>query len=170
MMNAGRAQIIGRFTPLEGEELRLALEKKDSEGRITIGDAIQKILVLSGEYIALQDAVTSGVLKSYAPGSCKPLAGDLGNVSLDEEIYWDDVVELLAKEFPRLILTPPASKGGTSKKWTDERLAELAAYRAIHTMPETAAEFCITEQRIRQLLPSKKPKPSPLPGVIYRSK
>ena len=47
---------------------------------------------------------------------------------------------------------------GNGKVWTPEKLAELKAYRAAHTMPETATKFGISEQRIRQLLPSKKPK------------
>lgn len=48
--------------------------------------------------------------------------------------------------------TPPTVAG---KKWTPEKLAELRAFRETHTMPQTAAEFGITEQRIRQLLPSE---------------
>lgn len=44
------------------------------------------------------------------------------------------------------------------KVWTPEKLAELKAYRLVHTMPETAKKFGISEQRIRQLLPSNKPK------------
>lgn len=45
-----------------------------------------------------------------------------------------------------------------AKKWTAEKLAELKAYRSANTMPETAKKFGISEQRIRQLLPSNKPK------------
>jgi len=44
------------------------------------------------------------------------------------------------------------------KKWTPEKKAELAAYRAIHTMPETANKFGVSKQRIRALLPSSKPQ------------
>ena len=46
-------------------------------------------------------------------------------------------------------------QASTGKKWTPEKLAELREFRESHTMPETAFEFGITEQRIRQLLPSK---------------
>ena len=46
---------------------------------------------------------------------------------------------------------------GTPVKWTDERLDELRAYRATHTVKATAKQFHISEQRVRQLLP-KKPK------------
>lgn len=66
------------------------------------------------------------------------------------------------------LMAPPPPK--PKKKWTPEKLAELAAYRATHTMPETAATFGISKQRIRQLLPRAKQKPSPFPGVIHRSK
>ncbi len=62
----------------------------------------------------------------------------------------------------------PVSEPG--KRWTPENLAKLKAYREAHTMPETAAEFGITEQRIRQLLPSKKPRPTPFAGLVHRMK
>ena len=64
---------------------------------------------------------------------------------------------------------PPKAATGTGKKWTPEKLATLAAYRAAHTMPETAAYFGISEQLIRRLLPSKKPKAKPFSGLINRS-
>lgn len=63
-----------------------------------------------------------------------------------------------------------SDKSGSRKVWTTEKLEELQAYRQAHTMPETAAKFGISEQRIRQLLPSDKPKASPFPGVIHRLK
>jgi hypothetical protein len=63
--------------------------------------------------------------------------------------------------------TPVAMNG---KKWTDEKLAELNAFREGHTMPETAAKFGITEQRIGQLLPSGKPKAKPFAGLVHRIK
>ena len=62
----------------------------------------------------------------------------------------------------------PEATGG--KKWTPEKLAELKTYREAHTMPETAVKFGISEQRIRELLPSKKPKAKPFPGLIHRMK
>lgn len=49
----------------------------------------------------------------------------------------------------------PAKNG---LKWTPEKMAELRAYRAKHTMPQTAAHFDISEARIRELDPRKKPK------------
>lgn len=59
-------------------------------------------------------------------------------------------------------------KAKNVKRWTPAKLAELAAYRAAHTMPETAVKFGITEQRIRALLPSDKPKAKPFAGLIHR--
>ena len=56
------------------------------------------------------------------------------------------------------------------KKWTFEKLAELKAYREGHTMPETAARFGISEQRIRGLLPTEKPKAKPFARLIHRMK
>ena len=58
----------------------------------------------------------------------------------------------------------------TNRRWTPEKLAELKAYREAHTMKETAAKFGIAEQRIRQLLPSDKPKAKPFAGLIHRMK
>jgi hypothetical protein len=57
---------------------------------------------------------------------------------------------------PRIEPAPPIAQGG--KKWTEDKLAELRAYRNSHTMPETAAHFKISEARIRKLDPREKPK------------
>jgi hypothetical protein len=62
----------------------------------------------------------------------------------------------------------PVLAGG--KKWTPEKLAELKTYREAHTMTETAENFGITEQRIRQLLPSQKTKPKPYSSLIHHMK
>jgi hypothetical protein len=72
-------------------------------------------------------------------------------------------------------VTTPAPIGqvfsdGSAKKWTPEKLDELRSWRDAHTMPETAAKFGISVQRIRQLLPRKSPKASPFSGVIHRTK
>ena len=64
-----------------------------------------------------------------------------------------------------------------NKKWTDERLEELATFREEHTMQETAQEFGISEQRIRSLLSKhrvkdsvdeKKGNANPLDGWVHR--
>jgi hypothetical protein len=46
-----------------------------------------------------------------------------------------------------------SANGAIQGQWTDERLAKLKAYRDANTMKNTAAEFGISQQRIRQLLP-----------------
>ena len=61
---------------------------------------------------------------------------------------------------------------GTLKRWIPERLQKLAEYRAKHGTKKAAAEFEISESRIRQLLPSKKPATEPFggfPTVKYRA-
>lgn len=63
-----------------------------------------------------------------------------------------------------------ASDKPSRRKWTPEKLADLEAYRATHTMPETAARFGISEQRIRKLQPSAKPKASPFPVLTHHLK
>lgn len=64
---------------------------------------------------------------------------------------------------------PPAgTSGGTEKKWTPEKLAELRAYRDKHTMPQTSKKFGISGARVRQLLPTEKPKAKPFASLIHR--
>lgn len=46
---------------------------------------------------------------------------------------------------------------GSGKLWTPARLAELETYRQQHTTKLAAAHFNISPQRVRQLLPRKKP-------------
>lgn len=46
---------------------------------------------------------------------------------------------------------------GSGKVWTSEKLAEMAAYRKQHRTKKTAEHYGISPQRVRQLLPSKKP-------------
>lgn len=62
----------------------------------------------------------------------------------------------------------PQTAPVAGKTRTPEELAEMQAYREVHTMPETAGKFGISEQRIRQLLPSGKPKAKPFAGLIHR--
>ena len=72
---------------------------------------------------------------------------------------------------PAPIVADSASNApGKGKVWTPEKLAELKAYRAAHTMPETATKFGISEQRIRQLLPSNKPKQKGYSAFTHRMK
>lgn len=94
-------------------------------------------------------------------------------VTIGEIQYRDGRLKELSDELAKLKQTAPAQTVAKSayvsgKKWVPEKLAELAAYRAAHTMPETAAKFGISEQRIRDLLPSKKPKAKPFAGLIHR--
>lgn len=74
------------------------------------------------------------------------------------------------KSFTSTETATPAPVVAGGKKWTDEKLADLKAYRETHTMPETAEHFEISVQRIRDLLPSKKPKAKPFAVLINRAK
>ena len=90
--------------------------------------------------------------------------------------WLEDMVRLLLKPAQEQTAATPApvaadsasDKSGSRKLWTPEKLAELAAYRAGHTMAETVTKFSISEQRIRKLLPSATPKASFFPSVIHR--
>lgn len=70
----------------------------------------------------------------------------------------------------KLPIDKTLNPSATGVKWTPEKLAELASYRAKHTMPETAAKYGISEQRIRNLLPRKKSKANPFSGLIHLTK
>ena len=103
----------------------------------------------------------------------------MATVSLREFAAWGQSVEfemppeLVAMAVPTRIMQAtgkPVTDLGTEKKWTPDKLADLTTYRNDHTMPETAKKFGITEQRIRQLLPSKKPKAQPFTGLGNRIK
>jgi hypothetical protein len=48
-------------------------------------------------------------------------------------------------------------KSPVGEKWTDEKLAELRAFRDEHGTKAAAKKFGISEARIRQLLPTEKP-------------
>lgn len=63
-----------------------------------------------------------------------------------------------------------AAKPVTQKKWTPEKLGEIEQYRKKHTMAQTAQNFGISQQRIRQLLPTKKLKATPFAGLGGRKK
>ena len=56
------------------------------------------------------------------------------------------------------------------KRWTSEKLAELKSYREKHGTKKTAEFFGISEQRIRQMLPSKKPQPKGYSAFTHRTK
>ena len=86
------------------------------------------------------------------------------------------VAEIINKTAPTQSAATPApvaadsASNAPAKKWTAEKLAELKAYRAAHTMPETAKKFGITEQRIRHLLPSDKPKSKGYSAFTHHTK
>ena len=68
----------------------------------------------------------------------------------------------------------PVPAAGTTdwfkKKWTQEQIAKLQAYRGQHTEKETAEHFNISGVRIRQLLAPSKTAAGPFTGLIHRTK
>lgn len=120
-----------------------------------------------------------GILMRYTQGMLTDDEPDFETVPDDCRVVGDDV-HALADAFceapaqPQAAAPAPVVAGsdapGKGKVWTPEKLAELKAYRAAHTMPETAEKFGISEQRIRQLLPSNKPKPKGYSAFTHRMK
>ena len=113
-----------------------------------------------GDALVNRFTAHDGTLVKVQPGLRVPLS----ELKFKRESV-ERVAEIINKtaqpqaEPPAPVVAESASVApGNGKVWTPEKLAELKAYRAAHTMPETAKKFGISEQRIRQLLPSNKPK------------
>lgn len=123
--------------------------------------------------------IVDGVLLRYTKGELVAGEPDFETVPDDCRVVGYDV-HALADEYcapedaPQAATPAPVVAGsdapGKGKVWTPEKLAELKAYRAAHTMPETATKFGISEQRIRQLLPSNKPKQKGYSAFTHRMK
>ena len=58
---------------------------------------------------------------------------------------------------PQVAATSPPPV--TPKRWTEEHLEQLGAYRKAHGTKKAAEHFGVSEARVRQLLPSDKPQP-----------
>ncbi|MDP3520689.1 MAG: hypothetical protein Q8S02_08710 [Hydrogenophaga sp.] len=83
---------------------------------------------------------------------------------------WPDELETAAQSQDgdnRISATNPAppvtaesvsSPPGQGKVWTPERLSEMKAYRERHGTKKTAEFYKVSAQRVRELLPSDKPK------------
>lgn len=126
----------------------------------------------------LARAVDSGALPVKDPLTLGPHTYPVGNALRTALVTVDDLQRFVSDRGLSVIVettepqTLPVPHVGAlgGVKWTPEKLAELSAYRDGHTMPETALKFGISEQRIRQLLPSDKPKATPFAGLIRRTK
>ena len=101
-MTTGKAKVIGSFEPLNDDGLIRANELKRRDDRHSIKEAILRLQAETGKHFALDKAVYTGAIKSYAPGDDKdPIVCEPHQRDLREEIYWDDVIKWIAEEFPR---------------------------------------------------------------------
>jgi len=101
-MTTGKAKVIGSFEPLEDDDHIRANELKRRDGRHSIQEAILRLQAETGKHFALDKAVYSGAINSYAPGDDKdPIVCEPHQRDMREEIYWDDVIEWITGEFPR---------------------------------------------------------------------
>lgn len=110
----------------------------------------------------LQEAAQRGEVVIRDPHTCLPTS------SKDARTYWEYVMPADVNAWLEKMEAPYRWNAATDttaeatrphvagKKWTPEKLEELRAFRETNTMPQTALKFDITEQRIRQLLPTKK--------------
>jgi len=121
----------------------------------------------------IEEAVLSGALPVKKSTTHAPQTFLQGNAWKTGVVTIADLQAYLAERGITLaVADAPEPKAAPvvagRKKWTPEKLAELKTYREAHTMPETAVKFGISEQRIRGLLPSEKPKAKPFAGLIHR--
>ena len=166
------------------EQYELNARLKIAAGRCTLHEAA-KILNIDTEnrhtsiLETMKAAAKSGLLPVYARGQQnRYVYEEYARVSVfDTEVFCDELDKWLEVNEPKVkyrFLVPlteaPEPVGASNKKWTVEKLAELNAYRTGHTMAETVAKFGISEQRIRQLSPSKKPKAKPFASLVHRMK
>ena len=127
-------------------------------------------LFSSGYFTAVNNLVMGGRhLATVNPGEFAAWA-----LHVELEAMPPELVAMAATATTVPVLTPAQTAATpvvvSGKKWTDEKLTELKTYREAHTMPETAAKFGISEQRIRELLPSEKTKAKPFAGLTHRMK
>ncbi len=147
---------------------RLDAFVKDENTRILVAELAVKH---ADEHLSAEKSNKAEIAKKidneiYAFFPLHTIEGGDGRV---KRLQWVAALE------PNITTPVPAQTTATPspvnrKKWTPEKLAELAEYRESHTMPETAAKFRISETRIRQLLPRDKPKANPYAALIHRTK
>ena len=153
------------------EALLCAIERH--AGELTPDQALEIVL---NDPVLKNDPIFQKYPDDIDPTKCRWLIGSeahrkwrellTGAIELRELMLLDFGSKLPIDTAPEQSPATPAPVAG--KKWTPEKLAELKAYREVHTMPETAVKFGISEQRIRGLLPSQKPKAKPFAGLIHR--
>jgi len=109
----------------------------------------------------LLDAVHAGVLRPLDELTRGPQTLLVGPVLEDSLIDIENLREFLT---PRRIgiggdvtQEPAPDRVGQAKRWTPEALESLRLYRAKHGTKAAAAQFSISEQRVRELLPNDKP-------------
>lgn len=136
------------------------------------GDRIegyQTRMVFQGDLCRLESDGADALVNMYESHDGSLLKSEPGlRVPLTELRFKREAIERVAEIV--IASKQPAPVAGHGKRWTPENLAKMKTYRETHTMPETASKFSITEQRIRQLLPSKKPRPTPFAGLVHRMK
>ncbi|SEQ33483.1 hypothetical protein [Giesbergeria anulus] len=82
----------------------------------------------------------------------------------------NELAQLLALAAPAGVADESMLPASAQKRWTPQARAELAAYRQEHGTKKAALHFGVTEQRIRQLLPSKEPRPKGYSAFNQRTK
>jgi len=121
-------------------ELRLSEEQLPLGGVLRV---LQRATIADTWCKAMQAAIDAGELRQAD-----------GKITATELKRWLDV----QGDPPSLLIQSWfALHARERKKWTDEKLAELRAFRDLHGTKAASRKFGITEARVRQLLPTEKP-------------
>lgn len=119
----------------------------------------------------LLESVRGGSLPVKDPLTFLPHTYPVGNALLSALVAVDDLRQFVFGCGLDVSIEQSAdSAQPTGKEWTDEKLAEAAAYRAAHGTKKTAEHYEISEQRIRKLLPGKKPAQKGYSAFTHRPK
>lgn len=129
----------------------------------------------------IQKAVRSGELQPRAFGTCLPMSTALPSSVVtvqDLAQFLADIqcgVQILRIEAspaqpqaaaPAPVVSSPSNAPG--KVWTDEKLAEVSAYRLKHGTKKTAEHYGVSEALIRKKLPGEKSKPKGYSAFTHR--
>ena len=141
-----------KLKPLYSERENLAQQHRVMRGDYTEAYPGPKTTVLSTETVA-------------AFGSSNSVAADKAGLLVRAPAQ--------SPATPAPVVAVGASGGVESvigKRWTPEKLAELKSYREKHGTKKAAKFFCISEQLVRQKLPSEKPQPKGYSAFTHRPK
>ncbi|AEB85510.1 hypothetical protein [Alicycliphilus denitrificans] len=159
---------------VKGDDSELALSLPHAAALFWPGDAEKTAEVLQ----QITRAFDAGELGGFIPREhrhllftdfivwpdCPPMAAD------SPLRYWVPDAPVMQPQTPAPAPVVNSPSNAPGKVWTDERLAEVSAYRKKHGTKKTAEHYGVSEALIRQKLPGEKPKPKGYSAFTHRPK